>query len=490
MLAITLNGGLGNQLFQLAAAETIAAETGKQFCIVNAKSPSTVHAERNYFETILQQWKDIPVLPENATHVTEPSYEKQAWTLPDGAVCLNGYFQNWRYVPPSFAQRLTLSTQPPMDGAFLHIRGGDYVNHWLHDLKLNAYYERAVAYFPPGTHFFVFTNDVPYAKTFPILSTIPHTIVDADELTSLSQMAACTLGGICANSSFSWWGAYLNPNRTIVMPDKWFNDPNIYTEGYYFNGVTRCPTITMIAANFAGGLGNQLFQLAAAETIARETGKTLCILTSVSPPTHHSNRNYFDTLLSEWASCPLLPSPYTVVNEPSYEKQEWAPLLPNEPSIRIDGFFQNWEYVSSTFVQRLRLPYHPPIDSAFIHIRGGDYVGTSAFDVGLHRGYYARAVQQFPKGTHFYIFTNDVPYAKTLEFLNDVRYSFVTSDEVTALAQMAACSIGGICANSSFSWWGAYLNPNRTIVMPDKWFGTLKAYTEGFYFPGVIRVPV
>ena len=240
MLAVRLNGGLGNQLFQLAAGETIATETGKQFCIASTTSPTNIHTNRNYFESILQQWRDTPTLPENAQHVTEPSFEKQTWSLPSGPVCLDGYFQNWRYISPTFTSRLALSTGPPLRGAFIHIRGGDYVNHWLHDVKLSEYYQRAITYFPRGTHFFVFTNDIPYARTLPFLSTISHTIVNADELISLAQMASCTLGGICANSSFSWWGAYLNPGRTIVMPDKWYNDNREYTEGYYFPGVIRC----------------------------------------------------------------------------------------------------------------------------------------------------------------------------------------------------------------------------------------------------------
>jgi hypothetical protein len=47
----------------------------------------------------------------------------------------------------------------------------------------------------------------------------------------MSQSKGC----ICSNSSFSWWGAYLNPNRPIYFPDKWFNDPSMDTSGLYFN---------------------------------------------------------------------------------------------------------------------------------------------------------------------------------------------------------------------------------------------------------------
>jgi len=244
MLAAELNGGLGNQMFQLAAAETIAAETELTFCIMNDTSPITEHTDANYFDSVFSPWRDRPRLSETSVFIQEYSFDKVDWTtrIPMYMhVCLRGYFQNWRYIPADFRDRIRLPSSPPLNGAFLHIRGGDYVNHWLHDINLyHGYYERAVAEFPPDTHFYVFTNDIAYAKTAAFLSNIPHTFVESDELMSLAQMASCTAGGICANSSFSWWGAYLNPNRTIVMPSKWFNDTTLYTEGYYFPGVRKC----------------------------------------------------------------------------------------------------------------------------------------------------------------------------------------------------------------------------------------------------------
>lgn len=242
MLAVELNGGLGNQMFQLAAGETIANETNRTFCIVDAKSPTTAHTSNNYFDSVLSTWSTAPRLKIPYENIHERSFEKPDWQLPENAsVCLHGYFQNWRYIPPTFLSRIRLPMCLPIQGAFLHIRGGDYVNHWLHDIGLaQGYYQRAIQMFPPGTHFYIFTNDPVYAKRQPVLQSIPHTFIDSDEITSLAQMAACTEGGICANSSFSWWGAFLNPNRTIVMPNKWFNDARFYIDGYYFPGVRKC----------------------------------------------------------------------------------------------------------------------------------------------------------------------------------------------------------------------------------------------------------
>jgi hypothetical protein len=124
---------------------------------------------------------------------------------------------------------------------FLHIRGGDYVGHPVHDVGLSAhYYPWAVQQFPPNTHFLVFTNDRAYAESLPFLQTISHSFAEGDELQALDQMRHC-VGGICANSTFSWWGAYLTPNRKIVLPSKWFVYPIADISGLFVPGWTICP---------------------------------------------------------------------------------------------------------------------------------------------------------------------------------------------------------------------------------------------------------
>jgi hypothetical protein len=158
---------------------------------------------------------------------------------------LTGYFQDWRYIDREFIPRLSFPTDvltrytKVNEGIFLHIRGGDYIGNTYHDVGLDTYYERAIAMFP-DSHFFVVTNDLNYAMNRPFITKIKYTIVMEPELDTLYLMTQCG-GGICANSSFSWWGAFLNPHRKIVMPDRWYPDPSINTDGYYFPGVIRCP---------------------------------------------------------------------------------------------------------------------------------------------------------------------------------------------------------------------------------------------------------
>jgi len=245
MLTTRLQGGLGNQLFQVAAGETISKQTGRTY-YVESLDTRCAHSNEMYFDTILKNWKRL-YQPAHATVFDERNFEYVDWLphLRFPVVCMNGYFQNWMYIPKDFVQRLSFDESvkekyPKLDcSAFLHIRGGDYVNHWFHDVKLDNYYQKAINEFPKDTHFYIFTNDYNYACSKEFLKSTNHTFVSENEVNSLYLMSQCALGGICANSSFSWWGAYLNPNRKIIMPAKWYNDPNMYINGYYFNGVIK-----------------------------------------------------------------------------------------------------------------------------------------------------------------------------------------------------------------------------------------------------------
>ena len=240
MLTISLCGGLGNQLFQLAALQTISRQSGRKMYLESFDSPLTCHSDQKYFDSILSQWKSCPQRQTPCQEVHETSYEFRIWKFGVPIVKLCGYFQNYQYISEDFVNSIVLPDVPILQGAFLHIRGGDYVNHPLHDVHLEDYYTKAISLFPKDTHFYIFTNDIVYAKTLSFLNTIHHTIVEeSDEVKTLTLLKNCTLGGICANSTFSWWGAYLNRNhRILVLPSKWFNTPNIYIKGYFFPGST------------------------------------------------------------------------------------------------------------------------------------------------------------------------------------------------------------------------------------------------------------
>jgi hypothetical protein len=247
-----LGGGLGNWLFQAAAGVRFAQDIGIDYCFVKEKSCKSPHSPgTDYFSTILSKFNQRDKLRwEGAMVVTEPSnfrhndYRSIIHTLVgrDIDVYLLGYFQHYDFIPRGFKAMLTLPSvdcSHVRDTCFLHIRGGDYVNHSVHDVKLENYYRKSIEFMKEKgvTKFSVFTNDKPYALSQEFLKDINYTFVDAPEFESLVLMSECNAGAICANSSFSWWGAYFNRNRPICMPSKWFNT-DFDMSGYYFPGVS------------------------------------------------------------------------------------------------------------------------------------------------------------------------------------------------------------------------------------------------------------
>lgn len=111
-----------------------------------------------------------------------------------------------------------------------------------------------------------------------------------------------------------------------------------------------------------------------------------------------------------------------------------------------------------------------PIDQVAIHVRRGDYVGNSFYVDLMKDGYYERAMAEFPD-EDFLVFSDDIAWCKKQSIFQGRRFSFSEgNDEITDLNLMAGCK-GIIMANSSYSWWGAYLgDPKKKVIAPKEWY--------------------
>ena len=244
MATVHLKGGLGNQLFQLAFLQYIRHAHGCDAFLRTLESPRTGHSMEQYFETIFRNWRPMY---DGARRVAEyvhenPKMARQEW--PPRDACYEGYFQRHEYCDPvreAFVAKLrfdegVLRRYPGLSTkTFVHVRGGDYAGNWLHEVPLSAYYARCVE-LTPLKDFVVFTDDPAYARGLIPEIVDGAQVIEESEVDTLLLMSRCG-ACICANSSFSWWGAYLNADRPIFMPSRWYTDPAMEGD-YHFGGAT------------------------------------------------------------------------------------------------------------------------------------------------------------------------------------------------------------------------------------------------------------
>jgi hypothetical protein len=237
-----LQGGLGNYLFQISAAYGISIRDTKELKI-DISDIAIVHSplelySNNIFRKIsfgnidhfehIQQSNHIPI-----SHINIPSI--------NGNLKLNGYYQNERYfkeyrnnilnlfeIDTITYQYLTEKyySVPLENTCSIHVRRGNYVERQhFHPLQTIEYYKQAISIIGEETLFLIFSDDIEWCKIN--LDFIKNKIfIDGNlDYQDLYLMSMCN-HNIIANSSFSWWGAWLNKHNTkkVIYPSHWFNN--------------------------------------------------------------------------------------------------------------------------------------------------------------------------------------------------------------------------------------------------------------------------
>jgi len=243
-LYIFLQGGLGNQLFQYAAA-LILRDTKHNVAIIKAPF---AHSGRDYRAPLYYRVSSVDAAPQGARMIQlEPFTQWKPEQYQIDNIVLQGYFQ---YLPaiesvlPRLREDLLSFLAPNRDAirakysihdlssfGFLHVRRGDYLKappnlHWIMG---PPYYINALKNFDPKLHWFVLSDDMAWCKEQEIFTEFPQIqIVDEpDELDGLALMSLCHGGAVLANSTYSWWGAMLGAELAaspVVYPAMWFSD--------------------------------------------------------------------------------------------------------------------------------------------------------------------------------------------------------------------------------------------------------------------------
>ena len=268
MIIIKLNGGLGNQLFQYSLGRKLSIKNSDVFKLDlsdftkdNPRSYSL--GEFNIIENFASDedinkikksgvWKLINKLKPyyKRTIIKYKGYDFDPNILKlSGNFYLDGYWQSEKYfqnienmIRKEITLKKSLSSKytelidkiKNSDSVSVHIRRGDYLSDKISKIYAMCpieYYYKAIEKITghyPNPHFFIFSDDInwvkqnlniPYPKIF---------VSGENEIKNYEELILMSLckHNIIANSSFSWWGAWLNKNtdKIVISPDKWFND--------------------------------------------------------------------------------------------------------------------------------------------------------------------------------------------------------------------------------------------------------------------------
>jgi len=284
MVFIYMNGGIGNLLFKYAAGLGLATKLN-----VPLKLDKSYYHEKHYAGDKLNDFFDIPSFAnilENIFNIStiestetemaffrhslfrkvlerlKPYYKRRIFReqrfsydpnffKANPNVLIKGYWQSEKYFShvtslvkkeltfkksiqeknKSFVDRLNQGVS-----VSLHLRLGDYLSHpvskKIHGALPIEYYQRSVNHLQATINeriqFYIFSDDIEWAKNNLHISADvtfidnSFNLTDADEMYLMSQCKH----NIIANSSFSWWAAWLNdnPEKIVIAPQKWFND--------------------------------------------------------------------------------------------------------------------------------------------------------------------------------------------------------------------------------------------------------------------------
>lgn len=254
MVSVFLKGGLGNYMFQIATAVAYGLEYDEE--VVVSKDTVTVHKHvSEYYGNILRKVKFIEadkIKIYNKYDEPTFSYKK----IPHFKECLLvGYFQSEKYFKKyrnHILDYFSITNEEKSyiikkygnllvdDITSIHIRRGDYIKLTQHHPPCTMkYYNKAMSKMPINTKYLVFSDDIAWCKE--MFKGKNFTFIEGEnDVIDLHLMSLCN-NNIIANSSFSWWAAWLNQNenKIITIPSKWFGPAkgdiptaDIYPDGW------------------------------------------------------------------------------------------------------------------------------------------------------------------------------------------------------------------------------------------------------------------
>jgi hypothetical protein len=231
----------------------------------------------------------------------------------------------------------------------------------------------------------------------------------------------------------------------------------------------------MISCVLQGGLGNQMFQIAAAFTVAKSNDEDygFDFENCFTPAQGNTSTKYLDNIFKNVKSISGIPTNFKLrYNEPVFNHVYMPPLK----SALLTGYFQSEKYFSNYKEDIIKLFHVKPIEfkkegiTTAIHVRRGDYLKHPNFHPTCSVEYYTKAMETISEGEFIFV-SDDIQWCKDNFKGDNIKYSSF-DNEIDDLSLITECD-NVIISNSSFSWWGAYLNQNesKVVIAPKIWFG-------------------
>ena len=220
-------------------------------------------------------------------------------------------------------------------------------------------------------------------------------------------------------------------------------------------------TITFIKLGSYGRMGNAMFQAATTMALAWR------------------NKDGFQFpkwIYSKDFNIPKYHFVFRSNNGPQYEEPHfhYSPI-PYKENLNIHGYFQSEKYfkdfgdkIRDSFQSQYKYRFRDDVCS--IHVRRGDYlIHEGCYNI-LDMKYYEKAMS-LTGYKKFLIFSDDINWCKSKFVGKEFEFS-TEKDPVRDISRMKMCG-AHIIANSSFSWWGAWLNDykDKIVIAPSNWFG-------------------
>ena len=238
-----------------------------------------------------------------------------------------------------------------------------------------------------------------------------------------------------------------------------------------------------ITTNHRGGLGNVIFKLSAVISMAIDNNVNYLFSKEYIRSVDPNYENYGDNILRNINFIDNLPGDFITYNEPQFKYQEINYV--NGTNLLIDGYFQSEKYFinnkqkiielfkpTNEIVTKIKNDIPNIEEYTSIHIRRGDYLHFPSHHPQQSMEYYQTAINMIGIDKPYLIFSDDLDNVKEMfDFLPN-KIFYTSGQDWLDLYTMSLCGNNIIC-NSTFSWWGAYLNQNenKIVIGNSGWFG-------------------